>query len=77
MRYHHDPASSGENQLAHVIHLANYLAKEAGYGSGPDADGNPLEESSLKALTLKQADIEDLSADLSTAVEEITASLNA
>ncbi len=77
MRYHHDPVSSGDNQLAHVIYLANYLAKEAGYGSDPCADVTPLEETSLKALTLKQADIEDLSADLSAAVEEITASLNA
>jgi HD-like signal output (HDOD) protein len=77
MRHHHDPASAGDNQLAHVIHLANYLAKETGYGSGPDADGNPLEESSLKALTLKQTDIDELSSELSAAVEEITASMNA
>lgn len=77
MRYHHDPASSSDNQLAHVIHMANYLAKEAGYGSGPNGDDNTLEESSLKALTLKQNDIEELTSDLSAAVEEITASLNA
>jgi HD-like signal output (HDOD) protein len=77
MRYHHDPGSSGDNQLAHVIHLANFLAQETGYSSSPEAESTSLEESSLKALTLKQADIEDLSADLSAAVEEITASLNA
>lgn len=76
MRYHHDPASAKDNQLVHVIHLANFLAKEAGYGSSPEAEDRSLEESSLNALTLKQADIEELSDDLSAAVEEITASLN-
>lgn len=76
MRYHHDPAASGDNQLAHVIHLANYLAKESGYGSGSNDDDSPLETTSLKALTLKQADIEALSSELSAAVEEIMASLN-
>lgn len=75
MRYHHDPCLSGENQLAHVIHLANFLAKESGYSSSPDTESAPLDESSLKTLTLKQADIENLSSDLSAAVEEITASL--
>jgi HD-like signal output (HDOD) protein len=76
MRYHHDPASSGDNQLTHVIYLANYLAKESGYASCPDAEETPLEAASLKALTLKEADIEDLCADLSAAVQQITASLN-
>jgi HD-like signal output (HDOD) protein len=77
MRHHHDPVSAGENQLAHVIHLANHLAKESGYGSGgPDADGSGLEQESLKALALKPDDIEGLVTDLSAAVEEITASLN-
>ncbi len=77
MRYHHDPAAAGDNQLVHVIHLANYLAKEAGFGSGSNTDDNSLEPASLKALTLKQTDVEELATELSSAVEEITASLNA
>jgi HD-like signal output (HDOD) protein len=76
MRYHHDPAGAGDNQLAHVVHLANHLAKESGYASGPDTDGSGPEEESLKALALKPDDIEGLSSELSSAVEEITASLN-
>jgi HD-like signal output (HDOD) protein/DNA-directed RNA polymerase subunit RPC12/RpoP len=75
MRYHHTPSSSENNQLAHVIYLANHLAKDSGYGSSQDAESEPLEESSLKILTLKQADIEELSGSLTTAVEEITESL--
>jgi HD-like signal output (HDOD) protein len=77
MRYHHDPSSAGDNPFAHVIHLANYLAKEAGFGSGSEADDNPLDASSLSNLGIKHADIEALSADLAASVEQITASLNA
>ena len=77
MRYHHDPDSAGDNQLAHLIYLANQLAKEAGYGCEKDIDDAPLAESSLKALHLKQSDVAELISELTDAVETITQSLNA
>jgi HD-like signal output (HDOD) protein len=77
MRFHHDPDAAGDNQLAHVIYLANHLAKEAGYGSCKDVEDTPIAESSLQTLNLKQSDISKLGSDLVAAVEEITESLNA
>ena len=77
MRFHHDPDAAGDNQLAHVIYLANRLAKEAGYGSCKEIEDTPLAESSLEALNLKQSNISEFSSDLVSAVEEITDSLNA
>jgi HD-like signal output (HDOD) protein/predicted RNA-binding Zn-ribbon protein involved in translation (DUF1610 family) len=77
MRYHHDPACAGDDPLTHVIHLANHVAKEAGFASGSDTNSTDLDENSLKTLALKPADIEGLSSELCEVVEEITASLNA
>ena len=76
MRFHHDPDAAGDNQLAHVIYLANHLAKEAGFGSGKDVEDTPLAESTLKSLSLKRSDIAELSSAIVSAVEEITESLN-
>lgn len=77
MRFHHDPMGSDNNQLAHIIYLANCIAKQVGFGSQEVSGEVIIEPSSLKALQFKQDDIEDLGIDLTAAVEKITDSLNA
>lgn len=77
MRFHHDPEASKDNQLAHIIYLANCISKTAGFSSSMTTDEAPIEEASMKLLQLKPEDLDSISADLVTAVEEITASLNA
>ncbi len=76
MRYHHNPEESGDNQLAHIVHIANYISKQAGFGSGPGSANEPLSPSSLEALHLKDDDIENLTAEVTSAVQKITESLN-
>lgn len=76
MRYHHAPEASNNNQLAHIVHIADYLAKQAEYGTGPAFDNEPLHEESLKELQLKPEQLEEISGEMVDAVEKITESLN-
>jgi HD-like signal output (HDOD) protein len=75
MRYHHSPASSKNNQLAHIVHTANFLAAQRGYGTGLQFDEANVAPESLSVLRLKTEDLEKIGAEVSTAVEEIAASL--
>lgn len=76
IRYHHTPDESGGNQLAHIVHIANHIATEAGFGGGRGFDTDPVNEQSMKNLRLKQEFIEDAKVKLAASVEEITASLS-
>lgn len=76
MRYHHTPEASESNQLAHIVHVADYIAKQADYGTGPAFDNEPLSPASMEELQLKPRQIEEISAEMVDAVEKITESLN-
>jgi HD-like signal output (HDOD) protein len=76
MRFHHSPEESKNNQLAHIVHVADYIAKQAEYGSGPAFDSEPLHPSSMEELQLKPEQMEEISAEMVDAVEKITESLN-
>lgn len=75
MRYHHAPEESKDNQLAHIVHLANYVACLADLGGGPGYDDLPASPASLEFLALKQTTLEELATEVSSSVEEITATL--
>ena len=75
MRFHHGPDSAGNSQLAYIVHIANYLAIQSGLGTGPAFDSEPLSDGALDALTLKETDLEEISAEMLSAVEQISASL--
>lgn len=76
MRYHHNPEASNGNELAHIVHTANYISKKAGYGSGPGSENEPLSPASLETLHLNDDDIENFATEVGTAVQKITESLN-
>jgi HD-like signal output (HDOD) protein len=75
MRFHHAPDAAGNNQLAYIVHTANYLAIQAGLGTGPAFDNEPLNDEAVRFLTLKDADLEEISAEIVSSVEKISASL--
>ena len=77
MRYHHTPESSGDHQLAYIVYLADFLAQQSGLGTGPSSDGKSLNEAVLDSLSLKPTDMESISEEMVSAVESITASLQA
>lgn len=76
MRFHHAPDQSGDNQLAHIVHVANYTAKQAEFGTGPAFDNEPLNPKSLEILQLKPEHLEEISGEMVDSVEKITESLN-
>ena len=41
MRYHHTPDQSKDNLLAHIVHIADYMAKQAEFGTGPAFNNEP------------------------------------
>ncbi|MEJ2158785.1 MAG: HDOD domain-containing protein [Desulfobacteraceae bacterium] len=75
MRFHHSPEESNNNQLAHIVHVADYIAKQAEYGTGPAFDCEPLYPSSLEELQLKPQQVEEITEEMIDAVEKITESL--
>jgi HD-like signal output (HDOD) protein len=76
MRHHHTPSAVKDNDLAHIIHVANVLAKQNGLGCGPAFDDEPFDPASLTALNFKDADIDEVSSEVSSAVEKISESLS-
>lgn len=75
MRYHHTPEEANGNQLAHIVHLANHIAEQAGFGGGPGFDNQPINDASMKTLRLKPEDLEEMAHQVAASVEEITATL--
>lgn len=75
MRFHHQPDMAGNNQLAHIVHLANYIAQQSGLGTGPAFDNEGLDAASLAALNLKPADLEEITAEMISGVDKISESL--
>lgn len=76
MRYHHTPEQANGNQLAHIVHIANYLAEQAGYSGGPGFENQPLNTASLEKLRLKTEELEEMIQEVAASVEEITATLS-
>lgn len=63
--FHHS-LSDAQNfeELASVIHVANGLASLLGIGGGVDSFLNPIQQTALDILTLKESDLERLMAEL-------------
>ena len=60
IRYHHYPSHSDENELAYIVHTADYLARLSGLGYEDDDLMRELEEGALEFLGFKQEDFSDI-----------------
>jgi len=62
---HHAPSSAKNYiELASIIHVANGIACLLGIGGGVDSFLNPLQQEALDRLSLKEANLEHIMADL-------------
>jgi HD-like signal output (HDOD) protein len=71
IRYHHSPLRSGNCELAFIVHLANFAAKEAGFKS---ADGEPppeIKPQILSHLGFQKEDLNHTIAQISVSVEKL------
>lgn len=62
---HHSPSNSQNHaELASVVHVANGIACLLGVGGGVDSFLNPIQQEALDRLSLKEANLELIIADL-------------
>ena len=75
IRYHHQPSCPEENKLACMIHLADVLAKIAGFPAGPSGDPDQIAPGILELFKLRQQDLNGLAKDVADDVRIIEAEL--
>lgn len=74
VRYHHTPDEAPDHQpVVDCVHVGNFLAMGLGYGLGGDGLLYALSNGSLKRLSLNDASLDELSADLERAYHEYDA----
>jgi HD-like signal output (HDOD) protein len=72
IRYHHYPSRVGNSELAFIVHLADYTAKEAGFKSGNHHVSQPeIDPQALSYLGFQKQDLSHIIADISTSVEKL------
>ena len=60
IRFHHYPSFSESNKLAHIVHLADYVAKTADVGASGDESEPEIEAGVLEFLQIPQASLDDI-----------------
>ena len=72
VRYHHYPSESEDNELAHILHMADFLAVQSDLGTCVDKSQYHLEEKTKKFLGLQEGDYEGIKQKVVEYVEKIT-----
>ena len=75
IRYHHQPSCSEENKLACMIHLADVLAKTAGFAAGPPGDLDQIAPGILELLKLQKQGLDAIASGVADDVRKIEAEL--
>ena len=75
MRYHHEPGASNGNQLAFIVHTANYIAQQCDIGNSPVGASCELDHEALSFLSLEEADLAAYRESTVEAVDQITQSM--
>jgi HD-like signal output (HDOD) protein len=71
IRYHHTPTRSDGNELAYILHMADYIAMINGYRSESDGASYQPEEGAMNFLDLREDDVENIKNDVHESVEKI------
>lgn len=73
IRYHHSPSASQGDELAYMLHMADY----ATFMSGGGYDGNDfmyeLEEGTMDFLGFEQSDVSDLTLEVMESLDQLAA----
>ena len=75
MRFHHEPSASQGNQLAFIVHIANYVAQQCDIGNSPVGSQYELDPEALSFLSLDETDLAAYIESTAEAVSQITQSL--
>jgi len=71
IRYHHQPSCSEEKKLACMIHLADVLAKLAGFPGGLSGDPDQIAPGILKFLNIQKTDLDGFARAVAGDVQKI------
>jgi HD-like signal output (HDOD) protein len=71
IRYHHCPSRSDDSELAFIIHLADFTAKEAGFKSENGGSPPELEPQTLRYFGFQKEDLSHIVAHITASVEKL------
>ena len=71
--YHHAPSKSDNNQMAYMLHMADYIATMSGIGIGIDDVLYKMDNGTMDALQLSQEQVSELTLEVMEAVEKVEA----
>ncbi|MBW2107049.1 MAG: zinc-ribbon domain-containing protein [Deltaproteobacteria bacterium] len=69
IRYHHGPSEAVDEELAHVLHVADGIAMLSGLGTGVDALSYEIDEQAIKTLGLKSNEVSKLAEQVVASVQ--------
>ncbi len=72
IRYHHYPSRSQEDELSHIVHMADGIAMMAGLGLGIDGMMYQFDDAAMEFLGLGEEDLTDIMGEVVQAVESIS-----
>jgi HD-like signal output (HDOD) protein len=76
VRYHHYPSMSQDNDLAHILHMADFLAIQSDMGTGIDSSLCQVEDKTMEFLDLQEGDYNRIKQKVVEYVEKITGQMN-
>jgi HD-like signal output (HDOD) protein len=71
IRYHHYPSRSENCELAFIVHLADFIAKEAGFKSEEGVLQTEIDPQTLSNLGLSKEDLSPIIAEVTDSVEKL------
>jgi HD-like signal output (HDOD) protein len=71
IRYHHCPSRSENSELAFIVNLADYTAKEAGFLSEGRVSQPEIDPQTLSYFGVQKEDLSPIIAEIATSVEKL------
>jgi HD-like signal output (HDOD) protein len=77
IKFHHNPSKSDNNELAFILHMADYIAMENGYGVGTNGSKYLMEDGVMDFLNLREEDVDYIKQDVRESVEKMSEEVQA
>ncbi len=75
IRHHHNPAASGGNRLAYIVHMADAIALMSGMGAGVDGMQYAMDHGAMEMLGINSEDMSRIMVQIVEAVQTISADM--
>lgn len=72
IKYHHYPSSSQGNELAYILHLADFIAAKIGGGYDSDALLYQLEEGTMNFLSIRYKDVSNIMSEVIESIAQLS-----